>query len=159
MPRCRRLRHGFTLIELLVALAIVAILSAIAYPSYATYVLRTRRLEGKVALFEAMQQQENLYSRRWRYAAFSADVPGAGQGGRDGGGDFKWWSGASAAVSAYELRTQPCAGSDLARCVEVLAIPGTARVDSAFHDPGCGILILSSTGERRAQGGERACWP
>ncbi|WP_426111275.1 type IV pilin protein [Massilia sp. PWRC2] len=159
MPRRQRPHDGFTLIELLVTLAIVAILSAIAYPSYATYVLRTRRLEGKVALFEAMQQQENVYSRSWRYAAFSADAPSAGQGGKDGDADFKWWSGASAALSAYELRTQPCAGSDLARCVEVFAIPGTARVDSAFRDPGCGVLTLSSTGERRAQGAERACWP
>lgn len=153
----RRRRRGFTLIELLIVLVIAAILAAIVYPSYAAHVVRSRRLEGKVALFEAMQQQENLYGRSYRYAAFSAEsAAAAASGGNDG---FKWWSGASAALSAYELRAQPCAGTDLAQCVEVLAMPGTARVDSHFRDPECGILSLNSTGERRAQTADPACWP
>lgn len=158
---CRRQRSGFTLIELLTVLVIVAILSAIGYPSYAGQVLRARRLEGKVALFEAMQQQEDRYSRSYRYAPFSADAADA-DGDADGGSGasgFKWWSGASAVHSAYELRAQPCPGAALAQCVEVIAMPGTARVDSHFRDPECGVLTLNSAGERRAQTANPACWP
>lgn len=154
-------RRGFTLIELLVVLAIVGILASFAYPSYAAHLIRAHRLEGKVALIETMQRQEMIYSRSNRYAAFSADA--ADLGGTDGAnaaGGWRWWSGASAATSYYELHAQPCAGgADLARCVEVVATPGTARVDARFRDPACGVLTLVSTGEQRAASGDPACWP
>ena len=53
--------HGFTLIELMITVAVVAILSAIAYPSYQEYVLRSRRVEAQSLLGEAAARQE-----RWR---------------------------------------------------------------------------------------------
>jgi len=155
--RMRRRRcRGLSFIELLIVLTITGILASIAYPSYANHVLRARRLEGKVALLETMHQQEILYSRSNRYGAFSYDSPGAGQAA------FRWWSGPTAAASAYELHAQPCAGAGpagLAQCVELVATPGTGRVDGRFRDPACGALILSSTGEQRADTGNPACWP
>ena len=36
---------GFTLIELMIVIALVAIMSAIAYPSYQQYVIKTKRTE------------------------------------------------------------------------------------------------------------------
>lgn len=167
MHTCRHRRRGFTLIELLVVLAIAGILASFVYPSYAAHLIRAHRLEGKLALIEAMQRQEMIYSRSNRYAAFSADSAGSGgAGGADGTGGalppggWRWWSGASAAASYYELHAQPCAGgADLARCVEVVATPGTARVDARFRDPACGVLTLVSTGEQRAASGDPACWP
>lgn len=145
---------GFTLIELLIVLAIVAILSSIAYPSYADHVRKVRRLEGKLALLEVMHAQENQYGRGHRYFAFSATDPAAAE--QRG---LHWWSGASAAASAYELHAQPCAGAELAQCVEVVATPGTRRVDGGFRDAECGALTLSSTGEQRAATGASGCWP
>ena len=48
-PSSRRCRssHGFTLIEIMVVVGIVAILSAIAYPSYRDYIVRGRLVDGE----------------------------------------------------------------------------------------------------------------
>jgi len=142
---------GFTLLELLVVLAIVGILTGLAYPSYADHLIRARRMEGKLALMEMMQRQELLYSRTNTYAAFSADTPP-----RDG---FRWWSAATAADSAYELLARPCSEASLAQCVEIVALPGTARVNGRFRDPRCGALSLRSTGEQGTEFNGKDCWP
>ena len=42
-------QRGFTLIELMIVVAVVGILSAIAYPSYQEYVAKGRRADGKAA--------------------------------------------------------------------------------------------------------------
>ncbi|MDB5959199.1 MAG: pilus assembly protein PilE [Massilia sp.] len=152
-------RRGFTLIELLIVLTVVSILCSIAFPSYAAHVLRTRRLEGKLALLQVMQAQESVYSRSNRYLAFSADAnAGAGSGGDAGSAAVRWWSGASATASAYELHAQPCANADLSQCIEIVATPGTDKVDGRFRDAECGALSLLSTGEQRAATGRSACW-
>lgn len=50
--------HGFTLIELMIVVAIVGILSAIAYPSYTEYVRRGHRAEARAGLLQAAQWME-----------------------------------------------------------------------------------------------------
>lgn len=52
---------GFTLIELVIVMAVVAILSAIAVPSYREYIRKSRRAEAVQALATISQLQE-----RWR---------------------------------------------------------------------------------------------
>lgn len=146
-------RQGMTLVELLIVMAVVGVLAALAYPSYANYVLKTRRTEGQVALLDAMQQQERYYSENNRYLPFSADTD------TPGNVRFRWWSGPSARESAYEISAQACPGHDLARCIELRAAPGTARVDARFRDPECDTLILNSIGERSATGTGLRCWP
>lgn len=154
MPESPPLRcQGFTLIELVIVLAIIGLVASIAYPSYASHVLRARRVEGQLALFEVMHRQESLYSRSSKYAAFTADTAQVSLPG------VKWWSGATQADSAYEISAQACAGAALAQCVEAVATPGTERVDSRFRDADCGALTLASTGERRAETGKAGCWP
>ena len=54
--------NGFSLIELLIAVAIVAILAAIAYPSYQEHVRSTRRGEARSALLELSQFMERKFS-------------------------------------------------------------------------------------------------
>lgn len=146
------MKSGFTLIEMMVVLVILAILASVAYPNYAKHVVRTRRTEGQIALIEAMQQQERYRQQYNTYAAFTA-----GDGDAQAAG-FRWWSGASAAVSVYELDAHACPGQALADCVEVRATPGTARVDRRFQDPECGALTLDSLGTHGAEGTGR-CWP
>ncbi|MGH8690782.1 MAG: type IV pilin protein [Burkholderiales bacterium] len=55
-----RLARGFTLIELMITVAIVAILSAIAYPSYEAYLKRSRRSEAQ-QLLAATANREAQY--------------------------------------------------------------------------------------------------
>ena len=144
---------GFTLIEVLIVLAILTVLAAIAYPSYAGYVTRTRRIEGQIALMETVQQQERFYTRNNTYAAFSSGSTDPQEK------RFKWWSGSAAANSAYELRARACPGRELSQCVEVQAVPGTAKVDAGFKDADCETLSLNSAGERASSGPLERCWP
>lgn len=155
--RIMQVKPGFTLIEMLVVLAILCILAAAAVPSYTGYMVRTRRTEGQIALIEAMQQQERYRLQHNTYAEYSSEDADAGAGGGAAQG-FRWWSGSTAAASAYELDAHACPGQDIATCVEVRARPGTSRVDSRFRDPDCGALTLDSVGVRAAQGSGR-CWP
>lgn len=67
MLESNRAPRGFTLIELMIALAIVAILAAIAYPSYREQVARGRRSEAQIALLDAAQWMERLYTLSNQY--------------------------------------------------------------------------------------------
>lgn len=146
MARCR----GFTLVEMMIVLLIVSVLASLAYPGYAAHLTKTRRMEGKVALILAMQQQEQHHALHHTYVAFSHAAPVDG---------LPWWSGNLAASSAYELDADACPDKDLRDCVQLRARPGTANVDPRFLDPECGTLTLRSTGEQGAGGNAARCWP
>lgn len=59
---------GFTLIELMVTVTIVAILTAIALPSYRTYVLKSHRTVAINALMNLASQQARFYTTNNTYA-------------------------------------------------------------------------------------------
>lgn len=61
MVHAIRRRSGFTLIELMITVAIIGILAAIAYPSYQSYVLQSRRAEAIAGLLDLQQDIE-----KWR---------------------------------------------------------------------------------------------
>ena len=65
---------GFTLIEVMIVVAIVAILSSIAYPSYKEYVAKSRRAEAKATLMAGQQWMERFYSENFRYDKNSANT-------------------------------------------------------------------------------------
>ncbi len=58
---------GFTLIELMITVAVVAILAAIALPSYQEHVMRSRRADAKGVLLEAAQLMERNFTERGAY--------------------------------------------------------------------------------------------
>jgi type IV pilus assembly protein PilE len=54
--------RGFTLIELMITVAIVAILAAVALPSYQSYVMRSKRADAKNALLDLASREERYFS-------------------------------------------------------------------------------------------------
>jgi type IV pilus assembly protein PilE len=55
-------RNGFTLVELMIVVAVVAILTAIAYPSYVEQINKSRRSEGKSGILQTASLQERFYT-------------------------------------------------------------------------------------------------
>jgi type IV pilus assembly protein PilE len=53
---------GFTLIELMIVIAIIAVLTMIAIPSYDSYLIRTRRAEARKELMTLAAAQERFYT-------------------------------------------------------------------------------------------------
>ncbi|MNM24261.1 hypothetical protein D3C81_346870 [compost metagenome] len=148
---------GFSLIELLAVLATISVLLALAVPAYHGHIVRAKRVQGQAALLRLMQQQERYYTQNNRYLAFSSASPAPQVQ------QFPWWSGdgpeSGASVSAYEIEAVACPGMSIGLCVLLRAMPGTPKVDAHFHDAECGVLSLSSTGQRGSSGPASRCWP
>jgi type IV pilus assembly protein PilE len=136
----------------MVAAAIMAIVFAIAYPSWHESVRKARRAEGRAALTQLMLQQERYYSQNTSYIAFSSASTDAGEK------MFKWFSGDSAAASSYEISASACAGETIQNCALLTARPGTEKVNAGYKDSACGNLTLSSSGEKKASGSASNCW-
>src|SRR5258705_11108197 len=59
--------RGFTLIELMIRVAIIAVLSAIAYPSYRESVAKSRRSDAQAVLVQGNQWMERFYAENYAY--------------------------------------------------------------------------------------------
>jgi type IV pilus assembly protein PilE len=70
----RKRNSGFTIIELMIVLVIVAILLAIAYPSYVNYVRKANRGEAQQILLNWSINQEIWRSNNTSYAT-AAGIP------------------------------------------------------------------------------------
>lgn len=58
---------GFTLIELMIVVAIIGVLTAIAYPSYLNHLQKSRRVDAQTAMLELAQFMERYYTTNGRY--------------------------------------------------------------------------------------------
>lgn len=68
----RNSQSGFTLIELMITVAIVAILAAIAYPSYRNYVIRAQVIDATNTLSAMRANMERFYQDNRQYTDVSA---------------------------------------------------------------------------------------
>lgn len=71
-PRDARRADGFTLIELMITVAIVAILTAIAYPSYRDYILRGQIVDATNGLAALRANMERQFQDNRTYATVGA---------------------------------------------------------------------------------------
>lgn len=67
-------QKGFTLIELMIVVAIVGILAAIAYPSYAEYIRRGHRAEARASLLQMAQWMERAATANGVYPTVGANA-------------------------------------------------------------------------------------
>lgn len=67
----RRAVAGFTLIELMIVVAVVAILAAIAVPSYQEQVRKSRRAQAKADIVEYVQMAERFFTVNNTYVGFA----------------------------------------------------------------------------------------
>lgn len=139
----RHLGKGFTLIELMITVAIVAILAAIAYPSYVEQVSRSRRADAQSALLETAQWIERQYTFTNAYDKFykagtlttlvDAELPAL----KGKTGDYYTLSFGTATAS-----TSPSAGAFSLRLVP----------KGAMLNDKCGTLALTNTGDKTISG-------
>ena len=142
---------GFTLIEVMITVAIIAILAAVAYPSYIDQVRRGNRAEAKGVLLENAQFLERNYTVNSCYhrtdaacATTTANVTlPLTQAPATGTAKY------TIAVD-YDLDVAACARGD---CFTLSAAP----TGSMTGDP-CGTLTLTHTGVRGAGGDLATCW-
>lgn len=107
-----RVQAGFTLIELMIALVVVAILAAVAVPSYRQNVTRSQRTDATESLLRLATAQEKFYLQNNRYADNDEmdDAPPAGLGITGSGNGWYTLSVVAADATTFTVRAVPAAG-------------------------------------------------
>lgn len=125
-------KQGFTIIELMIVLVIVAILLALAYPSYIDYVRKGKRGDAQQALMNWAVNQEIWRSNNPTYAS-TAQLPVAN-------------------LDNYDLSTDgvPTATSYVLQAQAT----GDQLNDEARNGTSCALLTLNENGAK----GPPECW-
>ncbi len=161
----KRCAGGFTLIELMITVAVIAILAAIAYPSYQEAIAKGKRAQAKTVLSQAQQWLERNYSENYRYDKTAA---GAAIDNTAGG------------LFAAQFGVAPLASEGPAAYVITVSVPAaaagnaytlTATRTGAMANDRCGNFTVTHTGRKAvashsgfgagAAGGleaSRKCW-
>ena len=95
MNKLLRKKEGFTLIELMIVVAIVAILAAIALPSYERYVKKSRARGASADLVALSLTLENRFQKSLTYPVYNQNPVGHA--------DFSAWSPAQGSSFTYAV--------------------------------------------------------
>lgn len=127
-----RMQPAFTLIELVVVVSIVAILSAVALPSYQWMVRKSRRAEAQAALFQMYLGQERWRANHVAYAARTEHLPAPTPG--------------SAVARYYRFVAD---GTQTTFTVQAVAVSGKGQEHDAQRGTPCSALSIDQSGTRR----------
>lgn len=125
---------GFTLIELMIVAAVIAILAAIAYPSYLEYLIKSRRTGAASCLQQHASVMERYFTTNLTYVGAPAPT-------------------CDPAIAAFYV--VGFSGTPAARTFVIQAVPTASQSDSR-----CGTLTINAQGARTRSGTGTlaACW-
>lgn len=128
----RKKSSGFTLIEMMVVVAIIGVLSVIAFNAYTEQVRKAKRAEGKAALLAAAQRLERFATNNGRYPPTLAAAAISDKSSKD-----------DPARSPYNISIVAGATGDITTSWVL-----TAAVSTFFTDPRCGDLTFNNLGQK-----------
>ena len=132
---------GFSLIELMIVVAIIGVLSAIAYPAYTDSANKSRRADAITTLLDMQLQQEKHRSINSSYTTTLGDIGYGGGVSPDG---------------YYDLAIDNDAAKTNANGFEMTA---TAKNDAAQSgDASCQTFTLTQAGPDIGDATKRTCW-
>ena len=128
----KRYQSGFTLVEVMIVVAIIGVLSALAYPNYTEHVRKGRRAEARAGLLQAAQWMERAATATGVYPKdISSHLKEVNSG-------------------MYNIAAVNSGGATFTLTATPTGVQETDK---------CGTLTLEHTGERKVSKGDVAeCW-
>lgn len=130
---------GFTLLELMIVVVIIAILAAIAIPTYGRYAIRAHRVDGQELLLRIANAQERFYATYNHYGALT---------------ELGYVSPQASDKSYYSVTMVPAAAST------TQSFTATAAPQGAQSKDDCQSLTITSAGVKASTGTTTngSCW-
>ena len=132
-------QRGFSLIELMIVVAVVGILSMVAYPSYQNYMARAHRADAQQFMMKMDSRQRQILLEQRAYASTPNLL--------NLGGDGWTCSAANCANQWYTITFDPAVdNSATPPSYTIKAVGNSTSCAGAYKD---GDLTLSSTGVKQ----------